>query len=419
MDRPISDQQKRRKRTIRILQYVLIPLGVIVCIFAVASWLNRGVDASFLKFAVVDRGEISISSAGSGAIAPLYEETIISPIDSRIVEVYRKSGDSVDVNTPILKLDLQTVENDYNKMKDEEQMKVLQLHQLKVKCESSLSELQLNIQISEMELSRQEVEWRNERHLDSIGAGTTDRVRQVELEYNVRKLRLAEQKKHYENQINLTDADIKVKELELEIYRRSMQELKRIIDEASVCAPRSAVLTYVNNVIGKKVNKGEQLATVADLKHFKVLCTISDIYSDRVNVGAPVEVRVGRDLFTGVICDVTPLSRNGVMSFSVSLDNDNDKRLRSGLKCDIQVLSAVRTDILRVQRGAFYNKPGRAYVYVRKGDRLERRQVILGESNYDYVEIVEGVREGEEIVISSYEGFSEKDNIKINTKSNN
>ena len=63
-----------------------------------------------------------MSDSASGNVAPAFEEIINSPINSRIVEVYRRGGDSVEVGTPILKLDLQSTETEYKKLLDEEQI---------------------------------------------------------------------------------------------------------------------------------------------------------------------------------------------------------------------------------------------------------------------------------------------------------
>ena len=98
----------------------------------------------------------------------------------------------MDVGTPILRLDLLSAETDYKKQLDEEQMKQLQLEQLAIQNRSKLSEMEMQLKVSRMELNRKEVELRNERYLDSLGAGTTDKVRQVELDYNVSLLKLQE-----------------------------------------------------------------------------------------------------------------------------------------------------------------------------------------------------------------------------------
>ena len=136
------------------------------------------------------------------------------------MEVYKRGGDSVDVGTPILKLDLQSAETEYNKQLDEEQMKSLQLEQQRVTNHNKLSEMEMNLKVSRMELDRKAVELRNERYLDSLGAGTTDKVRQVELDYNVSILKLKEDEQKYKNEQALAEADLKVKELELNIFRR-------------------------------------------------------------------------------------------------------------------------------------------------------------------------------------------------------
>ena len=138
-----------------------------------------------------------------------FEEIINSPINTRIVEVYRKGGDSVDVGTPILKLDLQSTETEYKKLLDEEQMKRYQLEQLKVNNNTYLSDLSMQVKISAMKLNRMEVELRNERYLDSLGSGTTDKVRQAELNFNTGKLELEQLRQQYANESKVKEADLK------------------------------------------------------------------------------------------------------------------------------------------------------------------------------------------------------------------
>ena len=88
---------------------------------------------------------IEVSVSASGKVVPAFEEIINSPINSRIVEIYKKGGDSVDVGTPILKLDLLSAETDYKKQLDEEQMKRLQLDQLRIQNRNKLSEMEMQL----------------------------------------------------------------------------------------------------------------------------------------------------------------------------------------------------------------------------------------------------------------------------------
>lgn len=62
---------------------------------------------------MVDRGVIKISVSASSKVVPVFRETISSPVNSRIIEIYKKGGDSVDIDTPILRLGLLSVEMNY------------------------------------------------------------------------------------------------------------------------------------------------------------------------------------------------------------------------------------------------------------------------------------------------------------------
>lgn len=217
--------------------------------------LQTSLKRKDLNISTVDKGVIEVSVSASGKVIPAFEEIINSPINSRIVEVYKRGGDSVDVGTPILKLDLQSAETEYNKQLDEEQMKSLQLEQQRVTNHNKLSEMEMNLKVSRMELDRKAVELRNERYLDSLGAGTTDKVRQVELDYNVSILKLKEDEQKYKNEQALAEADLKVKELELNIFRKSLAETRRTLEDAQIRSPRKAILTYVNNEIGSQIGQ--------------------------------------------------------------------------------------------------------------------------------------------------------------------
>lgn len=218
-------------------------------------------------------------------MVPAFEEIINSPINTRILEVYKKGGDSVDIGTPILKLDLQSAETDYKQKLDEEQMRSYKLKQLKLENMTKLNDLEMKIKVSAMQLNRKKVELRNEQYLDSLGSGTTDKVRQAELSYNVAELEYEQLKQQYANEKEVLDAEYQVQELDFSIFRKTLAETKRTLDDAQVRSPRKAILTYINNQIGAQVAEGSQIAVISDLSHFKVEGEIADTYGDRVAAG--------------------------------------------------------------------------------------------------------------------------------------
>ena len=354
MDREIPKEVRDKERKKKFIKYGAIGVAAVVCIAVLISFMRSSVNKKDLVFSEVDNGTIEVSVSASGKVVPAFEEIINSPINTRIVEVYRKGGDSVDVGAPILKLDLQSTETEYKKLLDEEQMKRYQLEQLKVNNNTYLSDLSMQVKISAMKLNRMEVELRNERYLDSLGSGTTDKVRQAELNFNTGKLELEQLRQQYANESKVKEADLKVKELEFNIFSKSLAEMKRTLDDAQIRSPRKAILTYINNQVGAQVAEGSQVAIISDLSHFKVEGEIADTYGDRVAAGGRAIVKIGNEKLEGTVSSVTPLSKNGVISFIVQLNEDNNKRLRSGLKTDVYVMNAVKEGVLRLANASYY-----------------------------------------------------------------
>ena len=400
MDREIPKEVRRKERNKKFIRYGISGVIVIVVISVLISVMRTGVKEKDLVFSTVDQGTIEVSVSASGKVVPAFEEIINSPINTRIVEVYKKGGDSVDVGTPILKLDLQSTETAYQKLLDEELTKKYQLEQLRINNEVALNDLANQIKVSEMQLNRKRVILRNEQYLDSIGSGTTDQVRQAELDVNVSELELEQLRQQYEGKRQTLDADYKVKELELSIFRKDLAETRRTLEDAQVRSPRKAILTYINDQIGVQVSQGTQIAIISDLSHFKVEGEIADTYGDRVAAGGKAIVKIGREQLVGLVgqvSSVTPLSKNGVISFTVQLEDDSNKRLRSGLKTDVYVMNAVKEDVMRIANASYYVGRGEYELFVRTADdELEKRKVQLGDSNFEYVEVVSlGVAEAE------------------------
>ena len=413
MDREISKEVQRKEQRKQFIRIGTAVGGFIVLIVVVISMLQTSLKRKDLNISTVDKGVIEVSVSASGKVIPAFEELINSPINSRIVEVYKRGGDSVDVGTPILKLDLQSAETEYNKQLDEEQMKSLQLEQQRVTNHNKLSEMEMNLKVSRMELDRKAVELRNERYLDSLGAGTTDKVRQVELDYNVSILKLKEDEQKYKNEQALTEADLKVKELEQNIFRKSLAETLRTLEDAQIRSPRKAILTYVNNEIGSQIGQGAKVAIVSDLSHFKIEGEIADTYGDRIAAGSKAVIKIGSEKLDGTVSDVTPLSKNGVISFTVQLEEDNHKRLRSGLKTDVYVMNAVKDDVLRIANSSYYVGKGEYELFVVNGNQLLKRKVQLGDSNFEYVEVVSGLQEGDQVIVSDMNAYKDKNKLKI------
>lgn len=414
MDREISKDFLRRQKRKRIIRASAIGGAAVIVVILAITLMRTGVKTEDLKLSTAERGTIETSVSASGRVAPAFEEIINSPITTKIVEVYSKAGDSVTEGTPLLRLDLLSAETEVKKMTDERSMKHLDYEKLKLNNSTYLTNLDMQIRVKEMSVNKLATEVLNEERLDSLGSGTGEKVREARLAYETTRLELEQLRKQLVNERSVRQADEKMKELELSIFDRNLAETMRTFEDAQIKSPRRATLTYINDKIGHQINQGERVAVIADLSHFKINGEIADSYGERVTIGAPAVVRIGKESLRGTISNVTPLSTNGVIAFTVELEQDDYPRLRSGLKTDVYVMCDVHDDVIRIANGPYYRGPGLYYLFVRtSGSEVEKRKVKLGDSNYEYVEVLDGVKPGEEVVTADMSEYREKNRLKL------
>jgi HlyD family secretion protein len=96
------------------------------------------------------------------------------------------------------------------------------------------------------------------------------------------------------------------------------------------------------------------------------------------------------------------------VQFRVRLGERDHPLLRPNLKVELYVVKSFRDSVTRVANGPFYRGSARQPVFVAEGSRLHRKDVRFGENNIDYVEILDGLSPGEQVVVSDmsdYERF--------------
>ncbi|MFQ9315856.1 efflux RND transporter periplasmic adaptor subunit [Dysgonomonas mossii] len=414
MDReiPLSEQRKERRK--QIIRYGAIIAGLAIVVIIVVNFLQGSISSKNVIIGTVDRGTIEVTVNASGKVIPLTEEIIVSPINSRILEVYKEAGDSVNKDEPILKLELASIETDYKQKLDEKEMKKSKLIQSQVSLDNTISDLQMQLQVKDMKLKQLQTELKNERYLDSIGASTSDKVRQAALNYEVAKLELQQLKEQIVNEKKNASAEVKVQQLDLSIFEKSLAESARLLKDARILSPQRATLTYVNNQIGSQVSAGTQIAIVSDLSHFKVLAEIADSYAEKLSSGAKAIIKIGQLQLEGTVVNITPSVKNGVINFTVMLKDSGNSRLRSGLKTDVYVTHGIQDDVLRIPNSTYYIGAGEYELWVVKNGEAEKKKIKLGESSFEYVEVISGLEKGEQVIISDMNQYKNKQKLKIN-----
>ncbi|MDE6670447.1 MAG: HlyD family efflux transporter periplasmic adaptor subunit [Muribaculaceae bacterium] len=417
MDKEIPKSEQRRRRMKYIGMWIGATITVGLMLWLAVWLLAPSVKRSEIILSQAETGTVESTVTATGHVVPAFEQILVSPVATRIVELYCREGDSVTAGTPLLRLDLQSTEIQYQRLNDELAMKRYEIEQSALEGHTRLTNLEMQIEAKEMTVDQLKAEAENERRLDSIGSGTGERVRQAVLAYRTGVLELEQLRKQLANERRIQANTARSKQLEEDISVRNLSEAARTLDDAKVRAPISGTVTYLNNSIGASIGAGEKVAVLSDLTHLKVEAEIAEGHGDKLHVGAPVTVRVGRHDFSGRLSSMNARSKSGMISFIVTLDKDNAPGLRAGLNAQAAVLYDIHEDVIRIANGSYYKGPGSYELFVvTKPDRLERRRVLLGDSNPDWVEVKSGIAPGEEVLISNLNDYEMKQSLRLTDK---
>ena len=414
MDKQIDKATIHRRQLRAAVPWIIGTTVVLTAIIWLLLTLEKSVKERDIRIGTVDRGAIETTVNASGRVVPAYEEIITSPVESRLIQSFVRLGDSVSAGTPLLELDLETANTNFEKMLDTYEVMRRELLQLQLNNKTALSELDMQIKVKGMQVNSLEVEVQNERHLDSLGSGTGERVRQAETALATARLELQQLRHRHDNERLRANAAEEVQRLQLSSYEKDLAMTRKTLARGRIPAPHSGSVTFLLTDIGSQVSPGQKVAVVSDLSAFTIEGEVPEGNSERVKPGATVIVRVGKLELQGMVESITPQSNAGSVGLRVSLDNPRVKGLRSGLRADIFISYGYKDDVVRLSQGSFFKGPGDYQMFVLDADdHLTRRTVKLGDSNRRYVEVLSGLEPGDRVVVSDMENYRNSKNLKI------
>jgi HlyD family secretion protein len=413
MDRPLDETFRRQQITKRVVQGS-IALAVVVAIFIWApSWISPSVSRNRIRTAKVDRGPIEATISASGTVVPEFEQVIPSPIETRVLKILQRPGAVLKKGEPILELDVSAATLALEKLNDQIALKENQQARLKIDLDKTLNDLQTQLQIKKLRLEFLKSKTEQQLRLFEIGGSSKEQLRQTKLEEDIAQLELQQLEISIRNTQQSLQNQLEGVATELKILQDERAEAKHQLDLASTKTERDGVLTWAVSAEGATIRQGEVIAKIADLNSFRVEATVSDVHVTRLAVGLPVKVKISEDYLTGTVASILPTIQNGIITLNANLDDKSSKLLRPQLRVDVFIITAHQDNALRIKKGPVVNGEGSHEVFVIRGGVAYKTPVRIGLASFDQYEVVDGLAEGDEVIISDTRDFIHMQEIKI------
>lgn len=401
MDREIDPALIRKRRTRRIVVTVAVLVVGWIAMGTVFGMLRPGVPFNEIRTARVERGPVAEVIDATGVVVPASEKVLSSPVEARVVEILVRPGALLAAGDPILRLDTSASRLEVDRLEDRTAQKESERTQLRLTLDRDRLDLETRSEEQKLDVEVLEHRLEQSRTLAREGLISTQQLMQVEAEAKKATLGSEQLTRQIENARASASAQLDAIELELRTLRNELGQARRELELATAKADRAGVLTWVVGEAGMTLQRGQIFARIADQSSYRVEATTSDIHASRLATGMPVEVRVAGGLIRGTVASVNPAIENGALHFEARLDEPSNPKLRNSMRVEVSVIGGERTNVLKVARGPFATGARREQVFVVRGGAATRRDVELGAFGREEIEVVSGLAEGDEVIVSN------------------
>lgn len=399
---PIANSDGQDRRLARKPAWQRYGLAVLAVVLActVAFWLMQGKGGNVyraplnqLTVATVSEGPFEDYTAVRGTIAPLVTAYLTTDQGGTVKRVLVEDGATVKTGQALVVLSNPALQLQVAAQQ-------LTFEQTRFKYQQDLLNIDYQIATLKSNLARDKI------LLDGNAiAPSTYRQEQEEYEYNL-KLRAAT--------VASNAAQQRVRTTQLTGDASGKADITNAgVEALTIRAPMDGQLTAFDAQVGQSKIQGAVLGQVNSADRFKLTAQVDEFYLSRIVVGQEVLFSHGEKAYHAHVAKVYPQVSSGTFKTDLSFDGTAPADVHVGEAIDLKIELGGAARAVLLPNGPFYQATGGSWVFVvaPDGQSAVRRNVRLGRTNPDNVEVIGGLTPGERVIVSGYEAFLKMDRV--------
>lgn len=392
----------------------LILLGAGVLVLALLAWLAPGigrlfsasasVSSSRLAFSTVERGPFVRDIAAEGKVVAAVSPTLYAT-SGGAVTLKVHAGDTVKVGQVLATIVSPELTNKLAQEQSNADAMEVEYRRAQIdarKQRSALKEAYDNAAIDQTTADRN-----LDRYQKAFAKGAVSNMDVDKAKDALDKARIATT--HAKANLGLDNDslnfDIQSKKLAHERQLLLVKDLQRQVDDLNVKSPVDGQVGQLFIAERATVAKDAQLLSVIDLSALQVEMQVPESFARDLGIGMAGEISGNGHTWKGLVSAISPEVVNGQVAARLRFDGETPKQLRQNQRLSVRVLLDRRDNVLTVQRGSFVDESGGSYAYLVRDGIAKKTPIRVGASSIDKVEILDGLKEGDRIVISGTDSF--------------
>lgn len=418
----IMDVPKQGARRKKIIRRTIIGVSLAVAIPLITWGLSRlkpaapSVEKSTLWTDSVKRGPMLRQVRGLGTLVP--EEVLWIPAvnEGRVDKILLRPGAQVRRNTLLMVLSNPELELAAEDLKWQVKAAEANLKDLRVKLETSRLDLRAAVARVESEFVQAKLKAERDEALGKEGLTPDLNVKLSRAASDEAAKRFEIDRKRLEISATSAEAQLAAQQVQIEKLRAAYQLKKEQVENLKIRAGADGVLQQVPVEVGQRLAAGTILAKVAQPEHLKAEIKIPETLAKDVMIGQSAQVDTHNGIIAGRVARIDPAAVNGNVTVDIRLEGNLPAGARPDLSVDGIVELERLTDVLYVQRPVFGQPNSLIGLFKLSPDGREasRVQVRIGRVSVQTVEILDGLKVGDQVVLSDMSAWDGHDRLRLN-----
>jgi len=362
-------------------------------------------DRKRLRFAKVERGNLQRELSVEGNLIASSYPTIYSPSRGQI-QLFVQPGDKVEKGSSLATLDSPELRSELLQETTflEELKTDLERRRLDAKTQSAIRLQDIELKKLKNETAKREL-LRTEKLLNEglihkmemDAAKDRAEISLLELNHSLKEGDLAR---------DMAQLDVANMAKKLERQQYIVHEAQRKVDELEIQAPFNGIVGSLEVNREDVLISNQPILTLIDPSAFEIQIQIPENMGDDIEAGLPAEIKYEGLLYEGAVVSISPEVTQSVVIGRVKFVGTYPANMRQNQRVSVKVILGRSENVLKVKRGPFLESGNGNFVYTVEGPFAFRKQVQTGALSLTEVEIIEGIEEGETIVISDLNRFA-------------
>jgi HlyD family secretion protein len=408
-----------RNRRIRRILYVVLALAIIPLITVGLSRLKPAapsVDPGTLWPDTVKRGPMLRQVRGLGTLVPEEIRWVAAITQGRVERRLVQPGTAVTPDTVLLELSNPELEQTALEAQSQYKAAEAELANLRVQLQSQLLTQQAtvaNIQ-SEYNQAKLQAEANEQLVKQQLYAELLYKLSKVRAEELGNRLKIEQQR--LGNIAEATKSQLAVQQARVDQLHALYQLRQKQVEQLQVRAGIGGVLQQMLAEVGQQVTPGTNLARVADPKRLKAEVRIAETQAKDIQIGQRASIDTRNGIIPGHVIRIDPAAQQGTRTVDVALDDELPKGAVPDLSVDGTIELERLENVLYMGRPAFGQENSTVGIFkiTPDGKEATRVQVKLGRSSVSTIEILEGLQEGDRVILSDMSAWDSHDRIRLN-----